>query len=85
MKYLFLLSLLILLSGCGLNHQELQLRQQGIVNACYTVIEHNPQDKTKRIETYLDFNVKQKHITNAEKNIIKKCLERTETSVRWSK
>lgn len=89
MKY-FNLSLIIFvfifISGCNsLNKQELQLRHEGIIDACYTVLEYNPEDKESRINTYLEQKEKAKQITASEKQIIKACLKRTESSKKWLK
>ncbi|MBR4315571.1 MAG: hypothetical protein IKP65_01175 [Alphaproteobacteria bacterium] len=67
-----------------MNKQELQLRHEGIIDACYTVLEYNPEDKESRINTYLEQKEKAKQITTSEKQIIKACLKRTESSKKWS-
>jgi hypothetical protein len=78
---------LILCTGCSskFNDKELSLRHDGIVDACYTVLEYNPQDKTERIATYLEQKEKAGQLTIREKELIKKCINRTEKSTRWSK
>jgi len=73
MKYITGLIILLMLTGCNAIDEN---RIDGIINACYTVIEQNPEDKIKRIEKYLDFNVNEKQITEEQSKIIKKCLRR---------
>lgn len=77
-----------ILTGCSttnFNAKELQERHKGIIDACYTVMEYAPNDKDNRIQNYLNVNEKNGHITSSEKQIIIKCLMRTEKSERWSK
>lgn len=77
---------MILFTGCAtFTDKQLSKRHEGIVDACYTVIEYAPQDKDARIQKYLDSKQEQGHITTNEKAIIIKCLIRTEKSERWSK
>jgi hypothetical protein len=90
MKKMILLSgmILLLCVGCSsskFNDKELALRHDGIVDACYTVLEYNPQDKTERIIIYLEQKERAGQITIREKELIIKCINRTENSTRWSK
>lgn len=87
-KIYLLLSFSLLLCGCSstkFNEKELSLRHQGIIDACYTVLEYNPADKTERIILYLQKKQKANQITKSEKELIIKCINRTEKSKRWSK
>lgn len=69
--------------GCNqLTDSQLQLRHQGIIDACYTSLEYNQQQK---IKTYLESKVINNQITNEQKQIIEKCIKRTVDSKRWSK
>lgn len=87
MKRLIILStLLLFLSGCAtFTEQEIEVRHKGIVDACYTVLEHAPADKDARIEEYLVKQKEKKVLTAREKVLIKDCLDRTERSPRWQK
>ena len=73
----------IICVGCNqLNDSQLQLRHKGIIDACYTSLEYNQQQK---IKPYLESKVINNQITNEQKQIIEKCIERTINSKRWSK
>lgn len=78
-KIMVLLALLALFfNGCSqLTEQQLETRKKGIINAVYTTLEYSPIDRDKRINDYLDFNVKNKHINEKEKGIIILCINRT--------
>ena len=57
-KKLILLGLLIMLTGCNSTNEIVDKEiKKGIVDACYTVLEHNPKDKNERINNYLDKKV----------------------------
>lgn len=60
---LFLALLALFINGCSqLTEQQLETRKKGIINAVYTTLEYSPIDKEKRINEYLELNVKNKHI-----------------------
>lgn len=85
-KFLIAFLSIILFTGCAtFTDEELSTRHDGIIDACYTVMEYAPQDKDARILEYLDNKQNKGHITRNEKLIIIKCLIRTEKSNRWSK
>lgn len=76
----------ICLAGCcTFTEQEIEMRHKGIVDACYTVLEHAPEDKDTRINEYLEKQKEKKVLTAREKVLIKDCLDRTERSPRWQK
>jgi hypothetical protein len=57
----------------------------GIIDAVYTVAEYAPGDKDERILKYLDKKIANGEISESDKQIILKCLQRTEDSIYWSK
>lgn len=74
----------ICLAGCcAFTEQEIEVRHKGIVDACYTVLEHAPADKDTRIKEYLEKQCRNKTMTEREKELVKDCLDRTERSPRW--
>lgn len=88
MKQLFILNLisLFLLTSCSsLTKQQLDQRKTGIIDACYTVLEYNSQNKEQKIQKYLNQKIEQDLINKEQKIIIKKCLYRTQNSERWNK
>ena len=58
-------------------------RLSGIIDAVYTVTEYAPEDKDERILNYLDKKIDAGEITEDDKQVILKCLERTEKSIHW--
>lgn len=89
MKKYILIALMILMTitGCAkYSEGELNLFHEGIIDACYTVIEYDKKDdRYNRIEVYLDKKIEEGEITKSESMIIKKCISRTQKSGRWSK
>lgn len=76
--------LAVIVSGCSrFTEQQEETRKKGIINAVYTTLEYSPSDKDKRINNYLELNVKNKHITESEKGIIILCINRTLQSAKW--
>ena len=76
---------LCLAGCCTFTEQEIEMRHKGIVDACYTVLEHAPEDKDARIDDYLEKQEKNKVLTKREKALVKDCLDRTERSPKWQK
>lgn len=80
----FVVLVLIMFTGCNnLSKKELQLRHTGIIDACYSVIEFNSNNKYQKIKSYIEFNIEKKHLTKEQGMILIKCLKRTENSIRW--
>ena len=85
-KLLLTIPLILTLTGCStFTDEQLSTRHDGIIDACYTVMEYAPADKDTRILEYLQAKQDKGHITINEKKIIIKCLIRTQKSNRWTK
>lgn len=86
MKKALILFVVVFMFGCNnLDDKTLQKRKQGIVQSCYVVLQNKPKDKQQRINTYLEKKLQQGHITLEQKEMLLKCLKRTENSKNWSK
>lgn len=85
-KKIILFGMLIILTGCSnVNPIQNESKKEGVVDACYTVMEYNPTDKKERIQKYLESKVKSNDISKEEKEMLERCLERTEKSNNWVK
>lgn len=83
-KIFVLFFCIVFLTGCSsLTKEQLKERHCGIIDACYTVMEYQPQDEEERINTYLQKKVDSGQLTLQEKQIIIKCINRTKSSKRW--
>lgn len=83
---LIILVIAMFFTGCTtFTEKEQESLKEGIVDACYTVTEYNPEDKTIRIDNYLLSKIEDEIITDKEAEMIKRCLRRTEQSKKWDK
>lgn len=87
LKYGLVVLTVLFVTGCNSSNKEIisMKRYDGIIDACYTVLQYNPSDKDERINRYLQNKQKDGQINQKEKVIIQKCLQRTQSSKRWSK
>ena len=84
MRLIYCLLCVVLLTGCTSNFTvEEQHKRTHIIDACYTVLETNPQDKDDKISAYLDSHKKDGDLSAKEAFIIQGCLKRTEESKKW--
>lgn len=65
MRIVFIGIICIMLSGCSVTNNIIVQKEvkESIIDACYTVLEYNPQDKEVRINKYLDSKEKKNDIT----------------------
>ena len=70
------------LSGCSPVDYKEEIKI-GIVDACYTTLEYNPEDASNRINNYLNSKELSGDITAKERRIIDICIERTKISTKW--
>ena len=85
-RLILVFGLCFLLVGCNsFTSEQLKIRKQGIVDAVYVVIQNNPMDKVERIKNYLIKKQEQGFLTDEEIYILSLCIQRTQSSNKWSK
>lgn len=84
MRKMFLLFIVLILSGCGtMNDNVLQQRKRGIIQSCYITLQNG--GTLDKINEYLEKNVQFEHLTSEQKQILKGCIYRTYNSKKWGK